>query len=171
MSRANHLDSALDSEPFQFELRTIFIMTAIAGVCMALVTLIGWLAAPIDAIVLGFALWTAGNLRGSSRRLLRRLADGANWIDGLRDCRLIGAAEAAVLRAATDVDNRPWAMRELAASAERRDLYRRQMLLEIGAPLSVLCLGVLVLAVVAACFLPLVDMIQGVGTSILGGAY
>src|SRR5690242_3383966 len=54
-------------EPLQFELRTMFIVTAVIGVCLAIFTLLGWIALPIDAILLGFSLWTAGNLRGSYR--------------------------------------------------------------------------------------------------------
>jgi len=42
-------------------------MTAVIGVCLAIVTLLGWLALPIDGMLLGFVLWTAGNLRGSYR--------------------------------------------------------------------------------------------------------
>jgi type II secretory pathway component PulF len=99
-------------------------------------------------------------VRRRARGLLKRLAAGANWLDGLRSCRLVGAAEAAVLKAAVDAQNLTWAMRELAGSAERRHLYRRQMLRQITGPLTIVCLGLVAFGVVAACFLPLVEMIE-----------
>jgi type II secretory pathway component PulF len=99
-------------------------------------------------------------LRRRARRLMNRLADGAHWLDGLRRCRLIRKAEAAVLRTVADPAHLAWTMRELAGSAERRHLYRRQMFVQIAMPLCLVVLGAGVFAMVLMFMLPLIEMIQ-----------
>jgi type II secretory pathway component PulF len=105
-------------------------------------------------------LYPRRRVRRRARWLLRQLAAGANWLEGLRRSRLVGAAEAAVLKAAADARNLPWAMRELATSAQRRHLYRWQLRQQITGPLTILALGLVVFVVVAACFVPLVELIE-----------
>jgi hypothetical protein len=51
-------------------------------------------------------------------------------------------------------------MRELAGSAERRHLYRRQMFIQVAMPLCLLVLGTVVFLTVLMFMLPLIEMIQ-----------
>ncbi len=98
-----------------------------------------------------------------TRRRLLRAADavlgGADWIASLRKARLVRAADAAVLQAASRVGNLGWALSEAAAGGERLVAYRLQALSNILFPILVLIAGFFVLLFVVGCFLPLVDLI------------
>jgi protein transport protein HofC len=85
---------------------------------------------------------------------------GVEWIQALWRQRLIGHADADVLAAAEAVGNLPWALSELAAALERRMAIRFQMAIQTLFPLVVLMLGMVVFILVAAYFLPLVDIIK-----------
>jgi type II secretory pathway component PulF len=97
------------------------------------------------------------------RRLDRAFAAihaGADWIDSLLAQRLIRPADAAVLRAAERAGNLPWALREVAEGNRRRFNYRVYVLLQWLFPLVILLVGLTVALFVAACFTPLVTLIQ-----------
>jgi type II secretory pathway component PulF len=98
------------------------------------------------------------------RRLLAHadldVRHGIEWIQALWRQRLIGHADADVLAAAEAVGNLPWALSELAATIERRMAIRVQMAIQTLFPLVVLMLGIVVFILVAAYFLPLVDIIK-----------
>ena len=93
-------------------------------------------------------------------RVLGAVRAGVNWIDSLRAQRLIRPADAAVLRAAERVGNLPWALREVAESNRRRFDYRVYVLLQWLFPLAILLVGLTVAVYAAACFTPLVTLIQ-----------
>ena len=91
----------------------------------------------------------------------QRVEAGTDWCQVLRDTRLIGVADAAVLAAAQRVGNLDWALEEMAASAIRRQAERVQIILNILFPIVLLSLGLLVFLFVCGLFLPLIALIQG----------
>jgi len=89
-------------------------------------------------------------LRRRARRLLTRLTEGIYWLDGLRRCRLIGAAEAACCGVR---QRRPSSLGPARAGrqwpSDARSIAGRCCWKTV-LPLAVVFLGVLVFAVVAA---------------------
>jgi type II secretory pathway component PulF len=106
-------------------------------------------------------LHPSGRVRRRLLKLKQMMNDGEDWCDGLRRQRIITAAEAGVLKAAAQAGNLAFALRELAAGAERRYVYRLQALLSLVTPWVVLAVGLVVLVFVLACFLPLIHIIEG----------
>jgi type II secretory pathway component PulF len=99
-------------------------------------------------------------VRNRLASVLGDIREGTDWRESLHRRGLIGRAELAVLRAAQQAGNLPWAMRELADSGRRRFAYRVTALLQLLVPVMILGLGAMVFAVVVAFFLPLVHLIQ-----------
>jgi type II secretory pathway component PulF len=100
--------------------------------------------------------------RWTRRRLLRALQavdDGGAWPEALRREGLSTRAEAGLLEAAERVGNVAWALREVADSRERRLAYRVKVLTAIVHPLVIVSLGLLVLTIVVAYYLPLVEIV------------
>ena len=96
------------------------------------------------------------------RRLLsveKEISQGADWIESLRYHRAIRSSDADVLRSAAEVGNLAWALLELAETAERRLATRFQMMVQTLFPIVVVALGVAVLIMAVAYFLPLVALI------------
>lgn len=101
--------------------------------------------------------------RWTRRRLLRAreaVEDGTSWPVALRKHGIVSAAEAGVLEAAERAGNVVWALREVADSRERRLAYRVKVLCALVQPLVIVGLGVIVMTIVVAYFLPIVDMIM-----------
>ena len=99
------------------------------------------------------------------RRLLmvdKDVEQGADWIDSLRDHRVIRPADADVLASAAAVGNLAWALFELADSADRRLATRIQMVVQTLFPLVVVLLGIAVFFMAMAYFVPLVCADHGV---------
>jgi type II secretory pathway component PulF len=97
------------------------------------------------------------------RRLQVVLVDvtaGVDVAESLRSRGLISRADMAVLHAAQRVGNLAWAMREIADSNRRRLAYRAQAWIQILFPAAILTFGLMVLLLVAGCFMPLVALIQ-----------
>jgi type II secretory pathway component PulF len=97
------------------------------------------------------------------RRLAKVLTDvrlGGDWIESLLRARLIRRTDAEVLASAASVGNLAWACRELAATAERRQNLRMQVLIQALTPLVVILLGVAVALLCLGYFLPLVMLIE-----------
>jgi len=84
---------------------------------------------------------------------------GGDWCDSLYRHGLIKQADQAVLKAAQRVGNLPWAMREMADSNRRRLAYRLNALVQLAYPPVILCLGVIVLFIVSALFMPMISLI------------
>jgi general secretion pathway protein F len=91
----------------------------------------------------------------------QRVEAGGDWVQALRDSKLIGQADAAVLAAAQRVGNLDWALEEMAATAIRRQAERVQVALNVLFPILLLSLGLLVFFFVCGLFLPLIALIQG----------
>jgi type II secretory pathway component PulF len=101
--------------------------------------------------------------RDMRRRLDRAASDvnsGLDWCESLRRHGLAGQPELAVLRAAQRVGNLPWALAEMADSVRRRLAYRVQAACQLLFPLIVVLMGLMVMFVVVALFMPLVALIQ-----------
>lgn len=96
-------------------------------------------------------------------RLSRVAADitlGGDWCESLRRHDLIHQAELSILQAAQRVGNLPWALTEMADSVRRRLAYRVQAAIQMLFPPVVILMGLVVLFIVVALFLPLVSLIQ-----------
>ncbi len=101
--------------------------------------------------------------RAIRRRLSKVSADieaGADWCESLWRRGLIGRAEYTVLQAAQRVGNLPWALREMADSARRRQAYRLRTVLQVLFPLALLGFALLIAVVAVSYFYPLVTMIE-----------
>ncbi len=97
------------------------------------------------------------------RRLRQAMGDiqaGGDWCESLRRHDLIRQPELAILQAAQRVGNLPWALHEMADSVRRRLAYRVQAIAQFLLPAMVICLGLIVMFIVVAMFLPLVALIQ-----------
>jgi type II secretory pathway component PulF len=96
------------------------------------------------------------------RRVAAAEADvtrGVDWREALHRHGLIRPSELEALRTAQAVGNLPWAMNDLADAALRRANLRRTMLAQALWPLIVGTLGVVVLVLAVAFFLPLIELI------------
>jgi protein transport protein HofC len=97
------------------------------------------------------------------RRLERVRADvqrGEDWCASLWRHGLIRGADGALLASARTTGNLAWAMRELADTSDRRLLVRLQAAIQLLFPVMVVSLGVLVLFLALAYFVPLVELIN-----------
>src|SRR5205814_5216910 len=90
-----------------------------------------------------------------------KVAAGMDWLETLRDARLISRTDAALLSAAARVGNLDWALEEIAESAMRRQVYWLQSALQVLFPMTLLALGGVVCFFVVGLFLPLISLIQG----------
>jgi len=86
---------------------------------------------------------------------------GSDFWKALRERRLIGAADAALLESAQRVGNLPWALHQAAESAERRTLVRLHAAVAFLSTVAIVALGALVLVLTVAFFVPLVTLIMG----------
>lgn len=98
-------------------------------------------------------------MRGRLQAIVRDLNNGASWQQSLRQRRLLGAADLAVLSAAERAGNLSWALDETADSFERRANYRLQALAQVVMPLLLLPVALLAAVMVVAYFLPLTNLI------------
>jgi type II secretory pathway component PulF len=97
------------------------------------------------------------------RRLEKVLLDvrlGADWIEALWRAGIIRKADAEVLASAASVGNLAWACRELAATAERRQQLRIEVLTQALFPLAVILMGAAVAILCLGYFMPLVMLIE-----------
>ena len=83
------------------------------------------------------------------------IALGGDWCESLRRHGLIRQPELAVLQAAQRVGNLPWALTEMADSVRRRLAYRVQAAAQLLFPPMVILMGLVVMFIVVALFVPL----------------
>jgi protein transport protein HofC len=97
------------------------------------------------------------------RRRLREAAidisAGRDWCESLLWHGLIRRPELAILHSAQRVGNLPWALKEMADSARRRLAYRMQAMAQLLFPPVVILMGLVVMFIVVALFLPLISLI------------
>jgi type IV pilus assembly protein PilC len=97
------------------------------------------------------------------RRLREALADiemGRDWCESLLWQGLIRRPELAILQAAQRAGNLAWMLREMADSGRRRLAYRVQAVSQAILPPIVIVMGLVVMFIVVALFMPLVALIQ-----------
>jgi protein transport protein HofC len=125
---------------------------------------LAWVAEAGQPLPLGVAALVryhpAGWFRTRLERALVDLSDGADCWHALRDRGLIRPADAALLEAARRAGNLPWALRTTAESCLRRGRFRLEAWLQVLTLLVLAALGLLVLCLTAAFFVPLVALIQ-----------
>ncbi|HWE37981.1 MAG TPA: type II secretion system F family protein [Isosphaeraceae bacterium] len=113
----------------------------------------------------GLKSLAASDPHGWARRRLRRITGrveaGGDWAEALRASGLVGRDGLAVLQSAARVGNVPWALRELAARAERRLDDRLRLLLQAGHVLAVIAVGGVVALVAVGYIAPLAALIEG----------
>ncbi len=102
--------------------------------------------------------------RASVRRRLaaihRDLHEGKDLADSLADKRLIRRGDVMLLRTAEQVRNLPWVLDQLADLMEHKFWYRIRLCMEVGYPIGIILVALLVLAVALAFFMPLVQLIE-----------
>ena len=119
---------------------------------------------PHESVAILAGSYHKASIRRRLTEVSRDLQSGADWLDSLLRRGLLKQADLAVLRAAQRVGNLPWALREMADSSRRRLAYRLYAMLQVASPLVILVLGGLVMLFVVSMFLPLIVLIQGVGS-------
>lgn len=85
---------------------------------------------------------------------------GRDWCESLLEQDLIRPSDSAILQAAQRVGNLPWALHEMADSNRRRLAYRVQAAAQLLFPPIIILMGLVVMFIVVALFLPLVALIQ-----------
>lgn len=99
-------------------------------------------------------------LRRRLRLAARMLAAGHPLSAALEKSKLINRTNAGLVAAAERMGNLPWALRTIADSADRRLTYRLQALAQIGVPLVLALLGILVALIALEVFGLLAEIIQ-----------
>jgi protein transport protein HofC len=99
-------------------------------------------------------------VRGRLDRVSSEVDRGEPWIDALGESGLVGGAGVDLMKAADRAGNLPWALRELAASAERRFSRRVAAIGQIVFPLVILVVATVVGLYAVAYFLPLIQLIE-----------
>ncbi len=99
------------------------------------------------------------DIRRRVRRAIGDIEAGGDWCESLRRRDLIRQPELAILQAAQRVGNLPWALHEMADSTRRRLVYRVQAIAQFLFPPIVICMGMIVMFIVVALFLPLIALI------------
>jgi protein transport protein HofC len=101
------------------------------------------------------ARWVRRKLASAAREA----EQGLDWRESLVRRRLLRYSDYEVLSSASAVGNLPWAMNELAETAERRLGVRVQAAVQLLFPLVICALGARVLALAVGFFTPLVELI------------
>ena len=99
-------------------------------------------------------------IRRRFKRVEREVSAGADWCDSMRRFGLLSEADLILLKSARRVGNLSWAMRESAASSERRIMYRVQAMAQLFFPILLLAVGSFVCILVVGFFMPMVDLTQ-----------
>lgn len=126
---------------------------------LALAVRYGW---PMNKTIWLLArLYPTAPVRGRLVSMGRRIDNGENWCDSLRNVGLLRHADWAVLQSATRVGNLEWALDEMSDSSIRRLVYRLQLAINFVFPATLFVFGLSVGFFVVSLFMPLVSLIQG----------
>lgn len=101
--------------------------------------------------------------QGAKRRLeaiYRDMQQGKQFADSLSEQRMIRRGDAALLKSAERVRNIPWVLEQISELMEDKIWYRLRLLMEIGYPVGIVLLGMLVLFISLAFFMPLVKLLN-----------
>jgi general secretion pathway protein F len=100
-------------------------------------------------------------LRRKVETAAKRIDQGADWTDCLRQAGLIRPAEAAVFRSAERAGNLAWALEEMSDSSVRRSVYQLRAIVNVVFPAAIIAMGGSVLLVMVGLLTPLFSLIQG----------
>ena len=104
---------------------------------------------------------TRRGLRRKLETVSRRIDQGADWTDCMRQAGLIRTAEAAVFRSAERAGNLAWALEEMSESSVRRSVYQLRAVINVAFPAAIIAMGGSVLLVMLGILTPLIHLIQG----------
>jgi general secretion pathway protein F len=104
---------------------------------------------------------TRHGLRRKVETAAKRIDQGADWTDCLRQAGLIRPAEAAVFRSAERAGNLAWALEEMSDSSVRRSVYQLRAIVNVVFPAAIIAMGGSVLLVMVGLLTPLFSLIQG----------
>ena len=99
-------------------------------------------------------------IRKKLKRAAKYMAGGLRWPEALRREGLVGKTDVALLDAAERAGNLAWGLNETAAGNERRLYYRLEGTVQILFPISILLIGVAVLLVALAIFVPMITLLH-----------
>ena len=91
----------------------------------------------------------------------REISVGCDWKDALRQGSFINKSDIPILETAQNVGNLPWVLRTLANQKMQAMVFRWSAVEQIAYPCVVLMIGLVVMWICVALFLPLVDLING----------
>jgi len=94
-------------------------------------------------------------------RVGREISAGHDWKDALRRNSFVRSADIPLLETAQNVGNLPWVLRALANQKMRTMVFRWTAIEQIAFPCAVLLIGLVVMWICVALFLPLVELING----------
>jgi general secretion pathway protein F len=117
-------------------------------------------ASNLERLARGSPSYPSSLVRKRLSAALAALAAGADWKEALHRGSLIKRADFPLLESSQAAGNLPWALRMLADQKMRIMVFRYSALEQICFPLMVLLLGLMVLWVCTALFLPLVSLIE-----------
>jgi type II secretory pathway component PulF len=99
-------------------------------------------------------------VRRKLEAICRDLEAGRDLAQSLAEQRFIYRGDVALLKTAERVRNLPWVMEQLAEQMEQKLWYRLRLLLEFVSPIGVFLMGMVVLFVAAAFFMPLIKLLN-----------
>ena len=100
-------------------------------------------------------------VRNRIAKARRCLSEGHDWKDALRRSSFIRRSDLPLLKTAQEVGNLPWVLRTIANQKMRTMVFRWTAIEQITFPSIVLLIGIMILWVCVALFIPLVHMING----------
>ena len=106
------------------------------------------------------ATYPSGWVRQRLKKVETAVRGGHDWVNALATAGLLRRVDAAVLASAGRVGNLDWALRETAASGERRIGYWLQFWLQFLFPAVLLGLGAMIFLISLAYFTPLLTLIE-----------
>lgn len=98
---------------------------------------------------------------GRLRRVRKAIGVGTDWKTALAAESIIAYEDLTMLETAQRAGNLPWVLRMLAEQKTRRMIFRWSVAEQIVFPLEIMALGLVVMFICVALFLPLVEMIHG----------
>jgi type IV pilus assembly protein PilC len=100
------------------------------------------------------------NIRGRLERVLGRVTAGMGVWPAMRDAGLLNARDVGLLEMAERANNLEWALNALAEAKERSLAHRWQVLVTMSVPVFTIAVGLMVLLICVAFFMPLVKLLN-----------
>ncbi len=94
-------------------------------------------------------------------RVHRAISTGQDWQAAMCQESLINASDLPMLETAQQTGNLPWTLRMLADQKVRRMIFRWSAFEQIAFPITVVLVGLVVLWICVALFIPIVELING----------